>query len=354
MDFGINVATAADSWTVVARAEALGFSHAWFFDTQMINADVFVAMAAAAMRTRRIKLCAGVLIPSNRIAPVAANALASLNKLAPGRIQCGVATGFTARRTMGVGAMRLGDVKEYIRVMRGLLARETVEWEFEGARRKIRFLNPDLELIDTTHPIRFHFSAFGPKGKAMAAEIGIDWLVPVRDQAFALAQIEGMKTAWRAAGRDPATLYASAHASGCILRPGEGWDSRRVLEQGGPTASMILHDLVEADAFGSIGLRVPEPLRPALEAYRKIYEAYEPADARYLSVHRGHLMIVRPEEEHLITGEMLKALSFSGTPDELRARIRAIADAGYSQFAAHIRYGHDAMIEDWAELLGTV
>ena len=28
MDFGIALATAADSWKVVARAEALGFSHA--------------------------------------------------------------------------------------------------------------------------------------------------------------------------------------------------------------------------------------------------------------------------------------------------------------------------------------
>ena len=44
------------------------------FDTQMLSADPFVAMAAAAMKTSRIKLGTGVLIPSNRIAPVAATA----------------------------------------------------------------------------------------------------------------------------------------------------------------------------------------------------------------------------------------------------------------------------------------
>ena len=38
----------------------------------MLSADPFVAMAAAAMKTTRIKLGTGVLIPSNRIAPVAA------------------------------------------------------------------------------------------------------------------------------------------------------------------------------------------------------------------------------------------------------------------------------------------
>src|SRR5262249_45365651 len=44
MDFGINLATAADSFKIVKRAEELGYARAWFYDTQMLNADVFVAM----------------------------------------------------------------------------------------------------------------------------------------------------------------------------------------------------------------------------------------------------------------------------------------------------------------------
>ena len=35
----------------------MGFTHAWFYDTELLNADVFVAMAAAAMNTTKIKLC---------------------------------------------------------------------------------------------------------------------------------------------------------------------------------------------------------------------------------------------------------------------------------------------------------
>lgn len=59
MEFGIQLATAADSWKVVQRAEALGFTHAWFYDTQMLCADPFVAMAAAAVKTTRIRLGTG-------------------------------------------------------------------------------------------------------------------------------------------------------------------------------------------------------------------------------------------------------------------------------------------------------
>ena len=44
MDFGIALATSAASWKVIQRAEELGFSNAWFYDTQMLSADCFVAM----------------------------------------------------------------------------------------------------------------------------------------------------------------------------------------------------------------------------------------------------------------------------------------------------------------------
>ncbi|MBN8899271.1 MAG: LLM class flavin-dependent oxidoreductase, partial [Rhodospirillales bacterium] len=68
MQFAIALPTAADAWKVVRRAEELGFAEAWFYDTQMLCADCFVAMGAAAVQTSRIRLGTGVLIPSNRIA----------------------------------------------------------------------------------------------------------------------------------------------------------------------------------------------------------------------------------------------------------------------------------------------
>src|SRR5437667_339854 len=60
MDFGIALPTAADNYKVVQRAEELGFTHAWFYDTQMLSADCFVAMGAAAVHTKRIRLGTGV------------------------------------------------------------------------------------------------------------------------------------------------------------------------------------------------------------------------------------------------------------------------------------------------------
>ena len=227
MDFGIALATAADSWKVTKEAEELGFTHAWFYDTQMLSADCFVAMGAAAVNTRRIRLGTGVLVPSNRIAPVAANALATLNQLAPGRIDFGVGTGFTARRAMGFGAIKIKDMETYIHQVYGLLRRETVEFEMEGQTKKIRFLNPELELINIKDPIPTFLSAFGPKARRLTAKLGAGWIGSASYPEREKADLEDMREAWREHGRDATDLYSVAGTGGCVLNEGESADSPR-------------------------------------------------------------------------------------------------------------------------------
>ena len=131
MDYGIAVATTTESWKVVRRAEELGFNSAWFYDTQLLNPDLFMGMTMAAMHTSKIRLGTGVLIPSNRIEPVTANCLATLNKIAPGRIDFGVGTGFTGRRTMGLRPISLSRMREYIDRVQRLILGETISWDFE-------------------------------------------------------------------------------------------------------------------------------------------------------------------------------------------------------------------------------
>ena len=139
MDFGIGIASGVDGWKVAQRAEELGFTHAWFYDTQMLCTDVFVSMALAA--DGPVASGFGADGATNRIAPAAANGLATLGKLAPGRVDFGVGTGFTARNTVELPQWTLDDLREYMRVVQGLLAGATVQWE-PKAPRTVRFLNP--------------------------------------------------------------------------------------------------------------------------------------------------------------------------------------------------------------------
>ncbi|MCP3982803.1 MAG: LLM class flavin-dependent oxidoreductase [bacterium] len=350
MEFAIALATSTESWKAAKRAEKLGFSHAWFYDTQLLNPDVFIAMTQAAMHTERIRLGTGVLIPSNRIEPVTANAFASLNKIAPGRIDFGVGTGFTGRRTMGLGALPLARMKTYVQRVQALLRGETIEWDFEGKTRKIRFLNPDFGLINLDDDIPLHVSAMGPKARRVTAELGGGWLDFGGLVEPAIVNLADMQSAWKEAGRTE-PLHSTLFIVGCVLQPGEALDSERVLAQAGPWVSVMMHNLVESTEPGSMAGLLPPVANEALERYREIHRDYHPEDARYLSNHRGHLMFQRPEEQALMSAELIETLAgFVATPDVLRERIRALSEAGYSQIAIQLIEHHEDALEEWAEV----
>jgi 5,10-methylenetetrahydromethanopterin reductase len=354
MDFGIAVATSTESWKAVKRAEELGFSHAWFYDTQLLNPDVFIGMTQAAMATEKIRLGTGVLIPSNRIEPVAANAFATLNKIAPGRIDFGVGTGFTGRRTMGLGPISLARMETYVERVQALLRGETVEWDFEGKHRKIRFLNPDFGLINLDDEIPLHVSAMGPKARRLAAKLDAGWLNFSGQVESAERDLADMRAAWTESG-NANELYSTLFILGCVLAPGEAINSPRSLAQVGPWVSVFFHNLVETISspipLGGLAPSVSD----ALTRYREIHEAYQPEDARYLANHRGHLMFQRPEEMELMTEEVVSALAgFTATPEVLRERIRALSDAGYSQVTVQLVEHHEDALEQWADVFESV
>ena len=351
MQFGIAIPTAADSWKVVKRAEELGFTHAWFYDTQMLCADCFVAMGAAAVHTSRIRLGTGVLIPTNRIAPVTANAFASLNALAPGRIDFGVGTGFTGRRAMGLGAMKLADMEEYIRVVQALLRGDTPVFDVEGHKQKITFLNPELNLINLRDPVALHISAYGPRAQRLTARLGAGWLNFVGDVNGGRAAMNAMRKAWTDAGRAADDLGAVAFALGCVLRDGEALDSDRVMAQAGPRAAVLLHRAADEALAGLPNTStIPPEVAEPVARYVELARGFEPADARYLQNHRGHLMSVKDIERPFVTPELIRRTTFTGTEDDLLGRIGALRDAGYTQFAIQLIPGQEAAIEDWGRL----
>lgn len=353
MDFGVYIASLADSWRVVQRAEQLGYSRAWFFDSQMFATDLFVSMTAAALNTSRIRLASGVMVPSNRIAPVAASGLASLNALAPGRIDFGISTGSTARSSMGLPRVKLADMEEYIRVVRALLAGETLEWEFEGKRRKIRFLDPDIGALNIKDPIPLYISAFGPRARQLVARLGAGLIDVPGSVERAKTNLADIRNAYAESGRDPATLHYTVTLAGCVLKEGESADSPRVKAIAGPDAMILMHKLGE-QATGTLAANIPEKFAPLIERYRAIWRSYQPEDARYLTNHRGHGMYLRPEEVEVCTGEWIRATTFTATKGELRERIQELKRLGVNHVAMEAGYRHPEVLEDWMAVFESV
>src|SRR5258708_2845373 len=142
---------------------------------------------------------------------------------------------------MGLGAVTLKSMGEYIRVAQALLRDETVEAEIEGKKRLIRLLNPELGLVNTRDPIPLYIAATGPRARALTAKLGAGWINTAGDIAGAAAGMKEMAGLWAEAGRKPDALDAMVLPGGAVLRDGEAMDSDRVVAQAGPRAAMLLH-----------------------------------------------------------------------------------------------------------------
>ena len=95
---------------------------------------------------------------------------------------------------------------------------------------------------------------------------------------------------------------------------------------------------------------MPAKTRPELQGYVAMASRFEPADARYLENHRGHLMVVKPEERPFVTADLIRDTSFTAPEAEIRRRIEALRGAGYTQFTIQIVPGQEAAIADWARI----
>jgi len=200
-----------------------------------------------------------------------------------------------------------------------------VEWEAEGAPRKVRFLDPASGLLAVGGDIPLHVSAFGPRARALTAEIADGWLAFVGRPSRAQRDIRAMEESCRAVGRDPATLYKTAFTMGCVLDAGESADSSRARIEAGPLAD-----------------------------YRRLYESFEPSDARYLTLHKGHFIKPRPEEERFLTASLIRDLTTTGIADELVDRVRDLAASGYQQLAICLAPSREDAIDRWARVLDRV
>src|SRR5438445_2279711 len=203
MEFGVMVATKIDDWQLIKYAEDLGYDRAWIPDSQMIWSDCYATLALAAANTSRIRLGTGVAIPGTRIAPVTAHAIASINRLAPGRVFLGIGTGHTAMRVMGLAPMRIPEFRDYLRVVRGLLAGEEIDYTQDGVTRAIRFLHLDLGFIDLEHRIPIYVAANGPLALKTVGRFG-DGLVSVANEnpAVLAKHLNAVREAAKTAGRE--------------------------------------------------------------------------------------------------------------------------------------------------------
>jgi|HubBroStandDraft_6_1064221.scaffolds.fasta_scaffold107494_2 5,10-methylenetetrahydromethanopterin reductase len=334
MDYGLGLLNYYGCWDDVAFAEQHGFATAGFVDSPLLAGDPFVCLGLAAQATSSIRIGPFLAIPSLRGAPTTASAVATVNRLAPGRTFLAIGTGYTARDTFGLRALAGWRVRDYARECRGLLEGAEVLHRAGDAERPVRFRHTKGLSTDTDHPIPIYIAADGPKALRAAGEAGDGLILTLKNSsvmdnapAVCAAAIAAARAAAEDDGRTFNDAYIVCSSVICILEPGESAAAPRVLEHVGAAAMMAFHSYA---CHPEIGEHLPPPMRERLEIYEKEVLSRLPVsrDRLYQEVHSGHLSHMLDGEAAVLTDELVRMTTLTGTAQEIAAQLAALEAAG--------------------------
>jgi 5,10-methylenetetrahydromethanopterin reductase len=350
MQFGFTVMADIDEIGFFSHAEALGYDSVWVTDSQMLFSDCYAVLALAARETKRLRIGPGTAICGTRIPPVQAAAMATLNRLAPGRVFLGIGTGHTAMRSMGQRPMKMADFADYLRVLSALLRGETVDYTFSGATRPIAMLMHEWKYMNLEPKIPLYVSGFGPRAMGLAGEFGdgIVFAIPPRGVPVAEALGHARQGASRV-NKNMAEFHSAALTSVAVLQPGEPIDSDRIKATLGPNVMASVGYFYDDVQKGRIAL--PPFLERIWQPYCALVEA-TPPQHRHFRTHEYHYTKLHPGEAELIDAQLIRDTCLVGTPDELIERIRELERDGLRELTfATGNPGKWRLAEDFARLV---
>lgn len=307
MEISVGVVPGPDAVRRAQLAEELGFSRVWLYDSAAIYEDIWMNLTAIVANTS-IDVGTAVLVPNLRHVMTTASAIATLERMAPGRLTAAFGTGLTARWVLGKSALSWATLRTYVEQLRGLLDGGTVT--IAGARAQMIH----LEHLAAARPIRtpLLMSALGPKGLAISAEMA------------EAGVIDGLIDTEGADGPFPRRVQM---VSGTVLDPGETGATLRVRDAVGPWFVVGHHYVWQ---------QYPEILAsmPAGEQWLAGVEADRPDGERHLIVHEGHVTDVSPRDRVILdaaTDEAILGAGWVGDRDEIARRARTCAERGVTE-----------------------
>jgi 5,10-methylenetetrahydromethanopterin reductase len=286
-------------------AESLGYSRVWINDSPNIYPDVWMLLTIVAAATERIGIGPAVLVPSLRHVVTTANAITTLERLAPGRVAVTIGTGNTGRRLLGQKPLPWAEVVAYIDQLKRLLRGDLVE--IDG--RQTRLVHAPGIVAARPVSVPLLIAAMGPVGERHARAVA-DGIFRIKRPA-------------------PGFPWCAVTVTGTVLDPGETFDSPRVLRDAGPGIALAYHE--GFDAPGGAERLQQLPHGPAWLAAM----ADVPEEVRHLAVHSGHFVSSSGPDALLVDAGTVQRFTFSDHDDALRERLQIMIDGGMTEVSFH-------------------
>jgi probable F420-dependent oxidoreductase len=145
--------------------------------------------------------------PGTREPTVTASAFATLQDISGGRMIMGIGRGDSARRTIGLQPVKVGEFERSVTAIRALMRGEQVEWnDTEIELTWLQGLTSELP------PVPVYVAGYGPKVLAIAGRCADGVIIQLADPEIVEWIVGQVRRAAEEAGRDPAELKVMACA----------------------------------------------------------------------------------------------------------------------------------------------
>jgi probable F420-dependent oxidoreductase len=314
VDVGVTFQTDPPASRVVEltrRAEALGFSHAWTFDSHILWQEPYVIYSQMLAATERIMVGPFVTNPATRDPTVTASLFATLNDMFGNRTICGIGRGDSARRVLGKPPTTLAETEAAMHVIKELAEGRAISTP-AGEVRIPWVRDGQLDVW---------MAGYGPKALALVGRHADGFILQLADPVILRWTVERVRAAAEEAGRDPQAIAI------CVAAPAYvGDDLAHAREQcrwfGGMVGNHVA-DLVRR--YGSSG-----DIPTALTEYIRAREGYDYA-------HHGR---AGNPDTAFVPDEIVDRFCVLGTVDDHVARLRELESLGVDQFNVYLM--HDA------------
>ena len=287
-----------DGMEYVKYAEEKGFEAVWQAESRLVR-DAIVPMAAFAAVTSRIKVGSGVINNWTRNIGLLAATFLTLDDLAPNRILCGIGAWWDPlAQNVGIDRRKpLLAMRETIEVLRRLLNMENVT--FAGEFHRVHGI--ELDVVHGRREPRnvpILIGATGPQMMELTGEIGdgvvLNYCVPPEYNLPALEQLEkGAKKAGRTLDDidRPQLIVCSVH------------DDRQVALDG--ARELLTQYLAQQPHIAKASGVKPEVVAQiqSILGWPATHEQVRQA-------------------MHLVPDDLVQRITASGTPDEVKAKVR--------------------------------
>jgi probable F420-dependent oxidoreductase len=317
MDFGVTLQTNPPASRVVEltrKAEELGFSYAWTFDSHILWQEPYVIHSQMLSATERITVGPFVTNPISRDPTVTASTFATLNDMFGNRTICGIGRGDSVVRVLGRKPTTLRQLEEAMHVIKELAEGRAVD--FSGVEVKIPW--------STDGKLDVWMAGYGPKALSLTGRKADGFILQLADPVILEWTMKHVHDAAREAGRDPKEVKV------CVAAPAYvGDDLAHQRDQCRWFGGMVGNHVADLVARYGEDSEVPH----ALTDYIKARQGYDYS-------HHGR---ADNRSTDFVPDDIVDRFCVLGTVEAHVQKLNQLKELGVDQFNIYLM--HDAMDE---------